>query len=201
MALNTDRHMDGDEVERYSMGTICETESARFEEHLLVCELCRNRVTETDEQSAALHRAAMHWRRQPRRESLRAWFPQLIPVFSAVCLVGLLALVGLWLGSRTTATQAYAVNLISTRGVGIDAKAPRDRPLNLSLELTGMATHPTFRVEVVERQGTVVWEGMAQPRASKAEVSVPGMHAGIYFVRVYSPSGELLREYGIDVTN
>jgi len=193
--------MDGDEVERYSMGTICETESARFEEHLLVCELCRNRVTETDEQSAALHRAAMHWRRQPRRESLRVWFPWLLPAFSAVCLAGLLVLVGLWLGSRTSAKQAYAVNLISTRGAGIAAQAPKNRPLNLGLEVTGIAVHPSLRVEIVDRQGTAVWEGMADPRDSKAVVSVPGMHDGTYFVRVYAPSGDLLREYGLDITN
>lgn len=201
MALNTDRHMDGDEVERYSTGTICEAESTRIEEHLLVCEVCRNRVTESDEQLAALRRAAMDWRRQPRRETLRIWFPRLIPALSAVCLAGLLALVGLWLGSRTTATQAYAVNLISTRGSGIGEKAPQNRPLNLSLELSGIAVHPSFRVEIVNRQGTVLWEGTAQPRHSKAAITVPGMHAGLYFVRVYSPSGDLLREYGIDVGN
>jgi hypothetical protein len=199
MALNTDRHMERDEIERYSMGAITEEESAPFDEHVLICEFCRNRVTESDDYVAAMQGAGGRLRHSRNLEARRRFFPRLIPLFSAAGLIVLVALATLWLGNRATATPAYAVNLVSTRGSGIDAKAPPGRALNLSLELTGLPTQPSFRVEMVDRLGTVVWRGTAQPRDSKAAVSVPGMPGGIYFVRVYAPPGELLREYGIEV--
>jgi hypothetical protein len=30
-------------------------------------------------------------------------------------------------------------------------------------------------------------------------IQVPGLGAGLYFVRVYLPAGELLREYGLRI--
>jgi hypothetical protein len=36
-------------------------------------------------------------------------------------------------------------------------------------------------------------------RGSKADFKVPGTQPGVYFVRVYRPPGELLREYGLEV--
>jgi hypothetical protein len=40
--LDRNRHMDADQIESYSMGTLPEKERDRLEEHLLVCEVCRN---------------------------------------------------------------------------------------------------------------------------------------------------------------
>ncbi len=42
------RHMDAEDIERYSMGDISEERCAQFEEHLLICETCRIRVAESD---------------------------------------------------------------------------------------------------------------------------------------------------------
>jgi len=54
MALNSNRHMEEDEIESYSMGAVSEEECARFDEHLLVCEFCRNRVAKSDERVTAM---------------------------------------------------------------------------------------------------------------------------------------------------
>ena len=67
MAFNSNRHMDEDEIEKYSMGAVSEEESARFDEHLLICEFCRNRVTASDDYVVAIEGAALHSRRHERR--------------------------------------------------------------------------------------------------------------------------------------
>jgi anti-sigma factor RsiW len=48
MAPDTNRHVDQEELESYSMGRIPEEECVRLEEHLLVCDSCRKRLAETD---------------------------------------------------------------------------------------------------------------------------------------------------------
>ena len=58
MTLDSNRHMDADEIESYSMGTLPEEERDRFEEHLLICEFCRNRVEKSDDYIAAMREAA-----------------------------------------------------------------------------------------------------------------------------------------------
>ena len=93
----------------------------------------------------------------------------------------------------------FAVNLVATRGADIEARAPAGRALVLNLELAGLPAQPSYRVETVDRLGRVVWQGTVPSEDSKAVALLPGMPAGIYFVRVYTASGELLREYGLDV--
>lgn len=198
MGLNTDRHMDEDEIERYSMGSMTEEESARFDEHLFICELCRNRVAKSDDYVAAMQGASLRLRRPPKPSRVR-FFSRPVTFFPVLGLIVLAGLVSLWLGRRVAATPPFAVYVAATRGAGIDAKAPRGRPLILNLELSGLAALPSFRVEMVDRVGAVVWSGTAQSRDAKAEVSVPGMSGGVYFVRVYGSSGKLLREYGIEI--
>jgi len=54
----TGDHLDTDQIERYSMGDVSREETERFEEHLLVCEVCRSRIEESDAYIAAVRRAA-----------------------------------------------------------------------------------------------------------------------------------------------
>ncbi len=46
---------------------------------------------------------------------------------------------------------------------------------------------------MVDRNGKHVWGGMFPGGPAKASP------AGIYFVRLYSPAGDLLREYGLEI--
>ena len=199
MALNSNRHMDEDEIESYSMGAVSEEESARFDEHLLICESCQNRVTRSDGYIAAMQGASWRMRRQPPEPEPSRWlFPRLIPFFAVAGLVALVAIAGLRPWARVAA-PIFAVSLEATRGAGIDARAPAGRALLLNLELAGLPVQASYRVETVDRLGTVVWKGTVPAQDSRAAAALPGMSAGVYFVRVYSSAGELLREYGLDV--
>ncbi|HEY2018483.1 MAG TPA: T9SS type A sorting domain-containing protein [Bryobacteraceae bacterium] len=203
MVLEITPHLDEEQFEKYSMGAVSEQESAQFEEHLLICESCRRKVTETDNYIAAMHGASRRMRESEKQEARAPIFPRLIPLFSAAVLIVVVVLVGLRMGNRASLAPPLAVNLVSTRGAGIDAKAPPHRPLMLNLELTGLPLQPSYRVEMVDSLGKVVWNGMAPSNHSVATASVPGNPVGVYFVRIYgsqgAASGELLREYGIDL--
>lgn len=52
------RHMNPDEIEKYSMGKLSKTETAPVDEHLLVCEKCRTQVEASDAFVAAMRAAA-----------------------------------------------------------------------------------------------------------------------------------------------
>jgi len=43
-AVTAVEHADEESLERYSMGTLAERESAPLEEHLLICQTCRDRL-------------------------------------------------------------------------------------------------------------------------------------------------------------
>ena len=55
---NIQRHMDAEDLERYSMGNSSPAESEPIEEHLLTCDECRNRLRETDDYLLALRTAS-----------------------------------------------------------------------------------------------------------------------------------------------
>ena len=194
MIPDTHRHVDDEAIERYSVGETPEGEVARLEEHLLICESCRRRLAETDVYGSSMQRASAELRRAPLEHQRHPWFlPRLVPTLAAVAVAVLVTVVGLRLVKPGAPMPAFAVNLEATRGAGIEAKAPPGRPLVLRLDVTGLPVWPSYRLEMVDRIGNRVWQG-ATPGAS-----VPPARPGVYFVRVYSPSGELLREYGLEV--
>ncbi len=57
--------MSDAELEQFSLGRMAAADAAGFEEHLLICEFCRRRVTECDEYTKSIRSAAA----QSRAES------------------------------------------------------------------------------------------------------------------------------------
>ena len=193
-------HLNEEEIERYSMGRISEEESARFDEHLLVCESCQGRVADSDVYVSSMRGATKQVARWTQwRVAHAGVFTRLVPLFVLTGLLILLAVVGLRTASRGGASPAFAVSLAATRGAGIQAKVPAGRALTLNLDLAGLPPLQSFQLEMVDHLGKPVWRGAATSQDAIATASVPQMGDGIYFVRAYAPSGELLREYGLEV--
>jgi hypothetical protein len=71
--------------------------------------------------------------------------------------------------------------------------------LLLELDLTGLAASPSYRVEMVDRAGDPVWHGACDSHGATGSAAVPPQKRGSYFVRVALPSGETLREYGLEL--
>jgi hypothetical protein len=200
MPLDTNRHLSENDIERYSMAALPEADTACLEEHLLICEACQLRLEEAEPFITAMRGACETVARQELERQRRPWFfPRLIPMFAATALAAALALVFIWTGNTRKLTPAFAIHLEAVRGAGVEAKAPPRRPLVLELDLAGLAASPTYRLEIVDQVGARVWQGTAAAADSKVTASVPPQDRGAYFVRVYLPSGEILREYGLEV--
>ena len=192
-------HLDDEEFERYSMGAMPEAAIAPFEEHLLVCEPCQLRLAQTDAYVGAMRQASARLRTEPLKRGL-PWlrFPRLVPALAGMAVAIVAA--GLWI-SRPDMGEAhpFAVDLEATRGAAIEATAPAGRWLLLRLDLANLPASSWYRLEMVDRFGSRIYQATVAAQGSKAGFMVPGTQPGIYFVRLYRPPGELLREYGFEV--
>jgi hypothetical protein len=190
------RHVDAEDLERYSMGTSPLEAAEVIEEHLLTCEGCQNRLRETDVYLRAMRTSAAQLRRDEstangREWRISTWFPVLVAVACGILLV--------------VATPRFirppgplvAVSLTALRGGAAGNSAPAGRNLMLQPDLTGLAEDSSYRLEIVDQTGRTVRQGKLT-QAQKG-IQVPGLGSGLYFVRVYLPSGELLREYGLRI--
>ncbi len=202
MSNDFNPHIVAEELEGYSLGHIPEEQAGRLEEHLLICATCRQRLEENDSYTSAMRQAAAQLQDSPARPERRPWsFPRLLPTMGALACIVLAvgAALGVALRYSNSAAPAFAVNLAATRGAGIEAKAPAGRTLALRPDLTGLAARPFFRLEMVDGLGNRVWQGSAAAPGLLAGATVPRQRPGIYFVRLYGASGELLREYGLEI--
>lgn len=84
---------------------------------------------------------------------------------------------------------------------GSEAQAPLGTELLLRLDLAGLPALPTYTVEMTDAPGVQVLQDNVVARDAKATVKVPRVPRGPYYVRVFRPSGELLREYRLRVMN
>jgi hypothetical protein len=191
-----DHHVEVGDLERYSIGTSSLAESTHVEEHLLICECCQDRLRETDDYVLAMQRASRQVRRDEKvtkRSEWRfpAWFPPLVAV---AC--GLLLVVAALRLVRPPG-PVVAVSLSAQRSNGGGTGAAAGRQLVLHPDLTGLADSSSYRLEIVDQTGRAVRQGMLV--RTQAGVAIPGLGVGQYFVRVYLPAGELLREYGLQI--
>jgi hypothetical protein len=191
-----DRHLDPEDLERYSMGTGSLRITPLIEEHLLTCAGCQDRLRETDDYLLAVRTSAERLRQDDRtaigrEHRILTWFPALVAV---AC--GLLLLVA---GPRffRQPGPVVAVSLTAMRGDGAGSTAPSGHELILRPNLTGLAEARSYRLEIVDGTGHTVRRGILS--RARNEVQVPGLGSGLYFVRVYTPAGELLREYGLRI--
>jgi hypothetical protein len=90
-----------------------------------------------------------------------------------------------------------AVSLTALRNNGAGIGAPEGRELMLQPDLTGLPESSSYRLEIVDQLGHMVRQGKIG--RSQSGTRVPGLGAGLYFVRVYLPAGALLREYGLQI--
>jgi hypothetical protein len=183
-------HIAAEELEGYSLGHIPEQQAGRLEEHLLICDTCRQRLEENDSYNSAMRQAAAQLQDSPARPERRPWsFPRLLPatVVALACIVlAAGAALGVALRGSNSAAPPFAVNLAATRGAGIEAKAPAGRTLALRPDLTGLA----FRLEMVDRLGNRVWQGSATAQGLLAGTGVPRQLPGIR-VNTKCPSAQL----------
>ncbi len=199
-------HASEEVLEAYSLGTLSGEELDEFEEHLLVCPLCQDRLEETDRFIRAFRSAAVRIdaspppvRADPAWTVIRALLLRPAP---ALILAGaLLAIVVGWrLFSPDAHLTAVPVILEAQRGAPFGT-APAGRPLTLKLDAFGLPDRQAYAVEIVDRSGTPILSTTARRSKDQIEVTATReLKPGSYWVRVHGNARELLREYGLRVS-
>ena len=188
-------HADAEDLESYSLGASSVEETARIEEHLLICEDCRNRLRAGEDFLNSVQLAARQFRRDEKAVKGHGWkIPAWIPVLAAACAL-VLAVVAI--RAVRPGDPVVAVSLVALRGNNSGSIAPAGRNLSLHPDLTGLAQAPAYRLEIVDQTGHPV--RLAALAITHDAVTVRGLDAGQYFVRLYLPAGNLLREYGLEI--
>jgi hypothetical protein len=195
-----ERHATDEALERYSMGRLAGPELAGFEEHLLVCESCQDRLAHEDSIRQRVRDAGAVL--QQPRTVVRRRLPKLARASGFVA-VGLVVFAGIeWQSLRRSTPPPAVILLQTTRGTENPsvAAAPAGKPLTVVLDLTDLQQFPEYKLEIVQAAGHPVFQSNGVPQNNKLEATlVRGLAAGVYFVRLYTPGRELLREYALTV--
>jgi hypothetical protein len=203
MQLEMGPHPEETELEQYSMGTLFETRLELFEEHLLACNSCQDRLLEMEAYVNAMRSAspkARQVRKSPWADLFRWPRPAWMVTFALSAVVLVAARV--WIVAPASRTEMASVVLHSSRGIeGLaTTKAPAGKLLSLTVDLTELPAFDAYRLEIVERTGKQVWDAVARPADGKiTQATTTGLPAGQYYVRLYAPNRELLREFSLGV--
>jgi len=184
-------HESDDQLELYALDRLSELEAARVEDHVILCDVCRDRLEEVGTFAFAMRDALLTQPAMADRERfgwLRSWFagPRLAMAgaFAAV----LLAVGIYWMGGSSRMASVASLQLTAIRGSEVQAVAAA-RELDLTVT-DAPAEGAPFRLEVVDSGGAGVWTGTGLEAKVKTRLA-----PGDYFVRLYSAQGQLLHEY------
>jgi hypothetical protein len=193
MQIDVHQHIEETTLERYLMASLAEEAAAEVEQHLLLCEACRARVAEADSYIRAMKRAAQELPEpEPSRWNLRF----LLPAFAVCALLIAAAIVKF---SPSVERPPATVALFAMRGTDTQAHGPSRQPLLLQPDLTGLPESSSYRLDLVSITGAPIWQGVLSVQKQPPTALVPQQSRGAYFVRVSLPSGELLREYALEL--
>jgi hypothetical protein len=194
-------HATDEVLELYSMGRLAEPDLGRFEEHLLVCGACQDRLAQEDDIRQGIRDGAAVLQ-EPRTAVFRR-LPRLawISIIAAGCMI-VFAGIG-WESLGRRAAPASVILLQATRGAErTSLAAPAGKPLVVVLDLTGLPQSPQYKLEIVNAAGRPVFQSSNAPQNDKLQAAVArGLAAGVYFVRVYTPAQELLREFALTLSD
>ena len=217
MTLLENGHLSEDAIELYSMARLDETLMEAFEEHLLLCEACQNRLEETDQFIHAYRTVAARAETEaaavsrpdpaPAQSSRWAWltgaFTGWRPLYA---MGGALAAAALVIALVPRGPQGAlierSIELQAVRGSAPAVlSAPAASRLNLTLDITGLPAADPLRVAVARESGGDEWSTTVERPASE-KISVKPNSAfgpGLYWIRIYGPDNALLREYGLEL--
>ena len=207
MSTTHGSHPSDDELELYALGRMSDDAIAPLEEHLLLCESCRDRLDEADAFTTTIC-AALRENEVPRNAEERhsSFFARLFSVPVPVWAGGLAAIALLFVFApwRTASLEPVAVQLETFRGAGTPsaAMAPAGRPLLLNVDAKGLPQNTSYRVEVADSQGAPVWTSSVPAKGETFVVSINrSLGSGHYWMRIYQDdaSGELLREFALQL--
>jgi hypothetical protein len=198
------RFHESDEVlELYALNRLSDSDVIRIEEHLIVCETCRDHLDETA--GFALVNPAIRNELRSNPVTVRAsgnWLAWLTTGFrpqfalAGAFAIALLAVIVFRAGNNPIAPVA-SLQLTAMRGTEIRTVAP-SRKLDLTFA-DALADQGALKVEVVDASGSPVWQGAATPGNTARVEIVKELAQGDYYARLYDSQSHLLHEYSFRV--
>jgi hypothetical protein len=193
-------HPDEEQLEYYVRGRLPSSEVPLLEEHLLYCSACRDRLDEVERFILGMKEALrMEYASVPSASAEASWLAWLRkPAFSmALAVVALIAAIAIYSGRGSNVAPVAALQLTAIRGELPTATPARE--LDLTLADAPRDSGP-YRVELFNAQGQAVWSGLTQSGPAGVTVKAEQrLGPGDYFLRLYSASGEVQREYGFRI--
>jgi len=159
-------HLDDEEFERYSMGAMPEAAIAPFEEHLLVCEPCQLRLAQTDAYVGAMRQAS----RVLGRSLSNADSPGCVsPPGPCPGRHGSGDCGGRFVDQPSGYGRGAPVcsRFGSNARAAIEARAPAGRWLLLRLDLANLPASSSYRLEMVDRFGSRIYQALWRHRDRK----------------------------------
>ena len=217
MTIMEQGHITEEALESYAMGRMIDPEAETFEEHLLLCAGCQERLQQMDEFVSAFKVAAARMGKEAiqdsvelpfagkLRQSLVSFWNAATPVYAlGGVAVAAALLIAVYPRGSAPLPGSPAIELNAVRGtVPVVVATPGGAQLNLSLDLTGLPEAKQLKLEIAGASGQVMWTSSApRPEAGKLAIQPP-IHPkpGLYWVRVYDAGREqlLLREFGLRI--
>lgn len=201
------KHIGEERLEAYSARALAGEELARVEEHLLFCEICQDQLEPVERYVQAMRSAAMRIRKEEGEGRALSggwrwlgWVPHVpIPIWcGAVAMAVLFLVVSLQLHQRPGA--GVDVELQAMRGEST-ATVQAGHSLRLHLDHHGLQDLPSWRIEIVDSEGSRVWTGVGNWSDTAITAVVPKpFTAGTYYVRILLKEKEdPVREYQLVV--
>ena len=192
-------HLSEETIDLHACGRLSGEALDSADDHLLICEPCRQRQAEADAFFRTLMASPVA--RQVRsdvekkiaaraRRFSAGWW--LVPAFA------MLGFVVFQNQPGSAPTPPVEVTLLALRSGPGTLTAPAGRPLRLRLDLTGLSAETGLRAEVVTITGQRLFMGDARLDGGHAVIAAPALGQGVHWVRLYR-GGTLLREYTLNV--
>lgn len=204
MLLETHRHPGNEQLEVYCLDSLSEPALSELEEHLLVCLPCQARVEEMDVYTRAMRGAALAVRSSAAKPGFwSSWWRPQFAWAAGLAAVILAVAVGLEAPNALLRHPGapYSIALETTRGDAASNRAPHGRPLILNLDVTQLAGFPHYLLQIVNSSGAAVWNAQVRPDSGGkiTQATKRDLASGVYYVRIYSPSKALLREFALQI--
>jgi hypothetical protein len=193
-------HGTDDQLEQYALGRMPDSDLLPLEEHLIICTVCQERLSEVESFIVGM-REALGTAPEPDLSVVPRidWFGWLRrPAFQlAIGFAAVILVVAVYSNGRTKFVPSASLQLTAMRG-----EMPFTVPAQ-QFDIT-LADAPrdngSFHVEVVNATGDSIWAGAAENSPGGVRVRLSQrLMPGDYFVRLFSASGAMLHEYGFRI--
>lgn len=203
-----DEHIREEALELYAMGRLGDPQAAELEEHILFCTDCQEALERVDDFILAFRVAAKQLQAE-RREPVSAWmrFWKWVNLGRDHLRIGMLAPAAATLAVAVAVIVAPVsirepgiemVRLESARGEAGIAKVKAGNRLHMNLDVRGLPTLASYRVELADENGGLVWTAFVKPSAQGLSVTTgKAVSEGQYWLRIHGSDGTLLREFGV----